>query len=239
MSSISVSAIETGIFPLGGDLAEFIVESVPREKVGERMILAVTSKIVSLAEGRIVSKRTIEKGALVRREADIYLGEAGYGCQLTIKEGLFIPSAGIDESNSAGGDYILYPDAPFESARHLWHSLRAAWNLRELGVLLTDSRTFPLRWGVTGVCLSYWGFHAVKNMVGTEDLFGRTLQMTKINRADAFAAAAVVTMGEGKECRPLAVLSGMECEFSENTDPKELRIPPADDLYMPLFRHLT
>jgi len=76
-------------------------------------------------------------------------------------------------------------------------------------------------------------------MIGTKDLFGRELQMTKINRADAFAAAAVVTMGEGKECRPLAVLKGMECEFADTTDPNELRIAPEDDLYLPLFRGLV
>ncbi len=235
---LNVRALETPFFHLHENLADFIVAAVPRELVREKIVLAVTSKIVSLAEGRIVPKASIDKASLVRREADVFLGEAGYGCMLTIKEGLFIPSAGIDESNSAGGDFILFPAKPFDSARALWGTLRARWGLSELGILLTDSRTFPLRWGVTGVCLSYWGFSAVKSMIGNKDLFGRALQMTKINRADAFAASAVVTMGEGSERRPLAVLSGMECEFTENTDPSELRIPIADDLYMPLFRQL-
>lgn len=237
-TGLTVRAVETPVFPVNGDLLSFIAESFPKELVQERMVLAVTSKIVSLAEGRIVSRKEIDKGALIRREADVFLGEAGYGCMLTIKEGLFIPSAGIDESNSAGGDFILYPAKPFESARLLWEGLRERWGVSELGILLTDSRTFPLRWGVTGVCLSYWGFRAVKSMIGTQDLFGRELQMTKINRADAFAAAAVVTMGEGRERRPLAVLTGMECEFSASTDPSELQIPLEDDLYMPLFRGL-
>jgi len=238
MSELNVRAVETPVFPLRGDLLKFISESFPKSLVQERMVLAVTSKIVSLAEGRIEAKGSIEKAELIRREADVFLGEAGYGCMLTIKEGLFIPSAGIDESNSAGGDFILYPAKPFDSARLLWEGLRKHWGLNELGILLTDSRTFPLRWGVTGVCLSYWGFRAVKSMIGTEDIFGRELQMTKINRADAFAAAAVVAMGEGRERRPLAVLTGMECEFSDHTDPSELQIPLKDDLYMPLFRGL-
>ena len=114
---------------------DFIVSSVPSDLVHEGMLIAVTSKIVSLSEGRIVPKSSIDKGALVRREADVFLGEAGYGCMLTIKEGLFIPSAGIDESNSAGGDYILFPEKPFESARLLWEGLRARWGLSELGVM--------------------------------------------------------------------------------------------------------
>lgn len=235
MSGFETKALRTELFEPGGDLLKFILASVPRAEVGERMILAVTSKIVSLAEKRLVPRESIDKTALVKREADVFLGEAGYGCMLTVKEGLFIPSAGIDESNSAGGDFILYPARPFEAARSLWEGLRKEWGLRELGVMLTDSRTFPLRWGVTGVCLSYWGFRAVKSMIGTEDLFGRQLQMTKINRADALAAAVVLVMGEGSERRPLALLRGMECEFTEATDPSELRIEPKDDLYWPLF----
>lgn len=235
MSGFSVKALETKVFSVGEDLAEFAIASVPPGEISERMVLAVTSKIVSLAEGRLVPRASIDKASLVRREADVFLGEAGYGCMLTVKEGLFIPSAGIDESNSAGGDYILYPKKPFSSAKELWEKLRAAWGVTELGVLLTDSRTFPLRWGVTGCCLSYWGFRAVHSMIGTEDLFGRPLQMTKINRADALAAAAVLVMGEGRERRPLAVLRGMDCDFAEATDPSELRIEPRDDLYWPLF----
>ncbi len=239
MSSLSVTSLPTELFPVGGNLVDFVEKNTPAAFVQERMVLAVTSKIVSLAESRLVPRAQIDKVTLVKREADVYLGEAGYGCQLTIKEGLFIPSAGIDESNSANGDYILFPRKPFESARNLWSALRERWQLREFGILITDSRTFPLRWGVTGVCLSYWGFHAVKNMIGTEDLFGRELQMTKVNRADAWAAAAVATMGEGRERRPLAVLRGMECEFTENCNPRELQIPLKDDLYYPFFRHLA
>lgn len=235
MSGFQTLAIETTLFRTGDNLAAFVKENVPRALVQERMVLAVTSKIVSLAEKRLVSRASIDKASLVKREADVFLGEAGYGCMLTVKEGLFIPSAGIDESNSEGGDYILYPADPFASARALWEALRFEWGVKELGVMLTDSRTFPLRWGVTGVCLSYWGFRAVKSMIGTEDLFGRELQMTKINRADALSAAAVLAMGEGRERRPLALLTGMECEFSQETDPSELRIEPKDDLYWPLF----
>jgi dihydrofolate synthase / folylpolyglutamate synthase len=239
MSSLEVKAIETNLFNRGDDLARFILTQIPRADIGERMILAITSKIVSLAEDRLIPRKGIEKKALVQREADIFLGEAGFGCMLTVKEGLLIPSAGIDESNSASGDYILYPEKPFESARIIWETLREAWGLAEFGIIFTDSRTFPLRWGVTGVCLSYWGFKAVKSMIGTEDLFGRQLQMTKINRADALAAAAVLLMGEGKERRPLAILRGMECEFLAKCDPRELRIEPKDDLYWPLLRSIS
>lgn len=236
MKSLKVIPIETGIFPVGGDLAGFVEAHVPRELVRERLVLAVTSKIVSLAERRLASRAEIEKASLVRRESDVFLGEVGYGCFLTVKEGLFIPSAGIDESNSESGDFILYPADPYASAQALWRALRGRWGVRELGILLTDSHTSPLRKGVTGICLSHWGFRGVRNLIGTKDLFGRELQMTKMNLADGLSAAAVMMMGEGSERQPLALLEGADAEFCETVDPAELRMPPKDDLYYPFFQ---
>lgn len=235
MTTLQVTPIQTDIFPAGGDLAEFAARHVPPSQVRERMILAVTSKIVSLAENRLVPHDSIDKAALVKQEADVFLGEVGYGCFLTVKEGLFIPSAGIDESNSAGGDYIVYPAKPYESAERLWRALRERWGIKELGILLTDSHTSPLRKGVTGICLSHWGFTAVRNMIGTRDIFGRELMMTKMNLADGLSAATVLMMGEGSEKRPLAVVHGAECEFHDVVDPEDLRMPLKDDLYYPFF----
>lgn len=235
MRTLKVTPLETRIFSLHESLADFVEAHVPRGLVRERMILAVTSKIVSLAEGRLAKRSEIDKPALVKREADVFLGEVAYGCFLTVKEGLFIPSAGIDESNSATGDFILYPHDPYASAEKLWRELRERWGLRELGVLLTDSHTSPLRKGVTGICLSHWGFRGVRNMIGSRDLFGRELQMTQMNLADGLSAAAVMMMGEGNECQPLALLEGADCEFTESVSPGELRMPPRQDLYFPFF----
>ena len=238
MKSLTIAPVTTAIFLSGpqNELANFIVENLPPEIIHDGMILVVTSKIVSLSENRLVPRDSIEKSALVVREADHNLGEIGYGTILTIKEGLLIASSGIDESNSEHGDYILYPENPFESARQLWSALRSAYNIEKLGILLTDSRTSPLRLGVTGVALAYWGFHGLQNKVGSRDLFGRQLQMTKINIADGLAAAATIVMGEGDEARPLAVISGAEVEFAAQTEPGELRIALENDLYYPFLK---
>lgn len=235
--SLKVESIQTRIFSAGEDLVPFIVEEVPASLVRNSMILAVTSKIVSLSERRLVSTKDHRKQSVVAAEADYNLGEIGYGCFLTIKHGLFIPSAGIDESNSQSGDYILYPLDPFESARQLWNQLREAWGIEKLGIIFTDSHTTPLRKGVTGISLAHWGFRGVKNMVGEKDLFGRSLQMTQVNLADGFAAAATLMMGEANECRPLAVVFAPEVVFCAETDPKEVKIPVRDDLYYPFFKN--
>jgi F420-0:gamma-glutamyl ligase len=232
---MNVQAIKTKVFEKGGDLAAFTVAHVPRELIQEKMILAVTSKIVSLSEGRLVAKAGQDKTALIRAEADEFLGELPHNCFLTVKHGVLIPTAGIDESNSASGDYILYPKDPFASASHLWASLRKAWKLKELGIVMTDSHTSPLRRGVTGVCVSYHGFLGLKNMTGTEDLFGRELRITQVNYADGLAASAVMLMGEGNECQPLAVIQDAGVVFSEKSDRSQWQIQLKDDLYYPLF----
>ena len=230
---LTVQPIKTRIFHPGQNLTHFVLESVPKPR--SRTVIAVTSKLVSLAENRVVPRDSTDKKSLVQKESDKFLGEIGHGCFLTVKHGLLIPSAGIDESNSASGDYILFPEGPYASARKLWLELREAWALPELGIVLTDSRTSPLRRGVTGICLAYWGFKGLRNLIGTPDIFGRELKMTQINLADGLAGVAVMMMGEGKETTPLALIEGAEVEFQDRTEPGEVAMPFEEDLYYPVL----
>lgn len=234
--SLHIQPLKTRLFQPQEKLLEFILEHVPQELVAEEMILAVTSKIVSAAENRFLEKSVLTKEQVIEQEAEVNLGAVGYGCFLTVKHGLFIPSAGIDESNSPGGRYILYPENPFASLQRLWEELRQCWGLKNLGLVMTDSHTTPLRKGVTGISLAHWGFQGVRSLVGTPDLFGRPLQMTSVNIADGLAAAATLMMGEANERRPLAVLKGGEVTFTEKTIPEEVKIPLREDLYYPFFR---
>jgi F420-0:gamma-glutamyl ligase len=228
---MKVTAIQTKLYKREMDLIEFVANSVPPEMIQEEMILAVTSKLASVAENRFVS-RDVDKKELVRKEADIFIGEVGYGSQLTVKHNHLILSAGIDESNSQSGDYLLYPENPFASVQALRAGLRQKWNLEHLGVMLTDSRTIPLRKGVTGFCLSYAGFQGVINKVGEQDLFGRELKMTQINVADALGAAAVLTMGEAAEQKPIAVINEIDVTFTNSNSRSEIEVPVEDDLYL-------
>lgn len=234
--SLTAVSLKTKIYKPEMDLVDFILESVPKEIVKEKMVLAITSKIVSLAEHRLVKKSEIDKVTLVKQEADVFLNEIAENIFLTIKDGLFIASAGIDESNSQDGDYILYPKDSFLSAKNLWLALREKWGLNELGIILTDSHVTPLRRGVTGVCLSYYGFKAVRSLVGEKDLFGKPLKFTSQNFADGLSATAVMLMGEAAESRPLAIIQGAEIDFCANTNPEELKMPLDEDLFYPFFK---
>lgn len=231
---LSSKPIKTKIFEKAMNLNDFIDQSLGDEKL-EGKILAVTSKVVSLAEKRLVSKEMISKDDLVVQESDHYLGKIAYDCHLTVKEGLLIASAGIDESNSQDEHFILFPQNPFQSARNIYEYLKEKRGLTNFGVILTDSHTTALRRGVVGAALAYYGFSGVKNKVGSKDLFGRELQMTSMNLADSIATAATVVMGEGDECQPLAVIE-YPVEFSVLDSNDELKIPLEQDLYEPILR---
>lgn len=229
-----IQAIKTRVFNEQEDLASFITSCIPRVK--ENSIIVVTSKIAALSEGRVVAvKSSANKKSLIKQESTFAL-KTRY-TWLTIKDGQVMASAGIDESN-ANGKLILLPQDSFATARRLRRKLGKHYAVKNLGLLITDSRTLPMRAGTTGVALGYAGFKGLKDYRGTRDLFGRVLKMSRSNVADALAAAAVLCMGEGSEQQPLALLSNTPVQFSRTTNPKELSIPVQDDLYAPLFKKL-
>jgi F420-0:gamma-glutamyl ligase len=237
MRSIQAQAIKTRIFTLGEDLAAFIIEHLPKSLLNEGTVLCVTSKLVSLSERSIVYKSDVSsKMDLVRAESDQFLSECAYGTALTIKHGILIPAAGIDESNAADDYYILFPKDPYSSARTLYERLRNHYGIREFGLIITDSHTLPLRRGVVGIGLAHFGFRATRNLIGHGDLFARPLTMTSIDVLDALSVAAVYVMGEADECSPLALVKADGLEFTESGDPSEIRIPREDDLYFPLLK---
>ena len=147
-------------------------------------------------------------------------------------------SAGIDESN-AKGKLILLPKDSFKTARNFRNTLRQKYGVKELGVLITDSRTIPLRAGVTGVAVGYAGFHGIKDYRGTPDIFGRKFKFSQTNIADGLAAAAVLVMGEGNEQQPLAMIERAPVEFCDSVNRAELRIDIQEDMYRPLFSRLS
>ena len=232
---MKVRAIKTRIFKEGENLVSFICEHIRHLK--ESSVLVITSKIVALAEKRTaVIKNTRTKEKLIRKESDLAI--LTKHVWLTIKDGMVMASAGIDESN-ANGKLILLPKDSFKTARLLRKILKRKYGLKELAVLITDSRTIPLRAGVTGVALGYAGFRGVRDYRGTRDIFGRMFQFSRTDIADSLATAAVLVMGEGAEQKPLAIITEAPVEFSDKTNRKELSINIKDDMYRPLFTHLS
>ena len=240
---MKVVAIKTSVVEpkSGRTLTSFLDEHVPT--MSEASILAITSKIVSLSEGRVVKIGDREKNELVQAEADEYIPAAlnSYGIALTIKNNLLIPNAGIDESN-AHGHYVLWPENAQKSANEIRCYLRERFRLEKVGAIITDSTTSPLKRGTLGVAIAHSGFVALKNYIGQPDIFGRPLNVTQANLRDALAAAVVAVMGEGNEQTPLAVIEDVPFIEFQTYDPtaeelQELRIAMDEDLYAPLLKN--
>lgn len=210
--------------------------------LNERSVVAVTSKIVSICEGRIVKNRSKkQKDELAKKEAEYYLEREynQYDFMITINKNIMVASAGIDESNG-NGYYILWPEDPQKSANEIRQYLVGRFNLRHVGVVITDSKLSPLRWGVTGVALSHSGFRALNSYIGKPDIFGRKMKAEKTNVADSLATAAVLTMGEGKEQKPIAVIEDLDFVAFQTKNPTKqeinnLNIALEDDVYASLI----
>ncbi len=212
-------------------------------KIKECSVLAVTSKIVSICEGRGVKIGEKNKDDLIKQEAQYFIprDQNPYHVTLTVTRNNLVAGAGIDESNG-NGYYILWPGNAFESANSIRDYLTARFNLKQVGVIITDSRTTPLRYGVTAMALSYSGFLPLKDYIGKPDIFGRPFQFEKLNIIDCLASAATVVMGEGSEQTPLAAITDLPfVEFQDrNPTPEEIesiKINLDTDLYGPLLKN--
>lgn len=222
-----------------GNICTVLDDTLP--KLEENSLVVITSKIVSILEGRTLEK-THDKKTLIKQEADYYIEEAlweKYHLLITRKENILIANSGVDESN-ANGRFILWPSKPFVTAETIWTHLRKKHALKNLGVIITDSRLTPLRWGTLGVGLAWCGFLPLNDYRGTPDIFGEPLKVTQSGILDGLAAAAVLTMGEGKEQTPLCVISEVPfVQFLDHAPTEEekqkLRIDVEDDIYSPLL----
>jgi dihydrofolate synthase / folylpolyglutamate synthase len=230
--------VHTRIFsPPQDDIYKLFKESLPLLQEGD--IVFVTSKIVSIHQGRCLKQELgVNKDDLIRQEAERYLPGSvnSAGVPLTIKEHTLIPAAGIDESN-ANGYYILWPKEVNRMAEEFCRWLKNEYSLKNLAVIITDSHTIPLRWGVMGISIGFYGLKPLKDYRGVLDIFGRQLKITQVNIVDAIAAMATLLMGEGAEQIPIVILRDTDfIEFTDKPTHKEFVIPADMDLYAPLLK---
>lgn len=239
---MNIRTIKTRPFlPPKDDLLSLIKESFPNLQLKEKSIFVITSKIVSIWQGRCLKiEEVANKDDLIKKEAEFYLERSEVPNEyvmLTMKENLLIPTAGIDESN-AKGHFILWPKKPYKTAKEIYYFLKENYHLKDLGVIISDSHCTPLRWGTTGIAIGYFGFYPLKDYRGTKDIFGREMKITQANQADGLAAASVLAMGEGREMTPIAIIEDVDfVEFKEFNpeNPNPLEIERHDDIYAPLI----
>jgi len=235
---MKITPIQTPIITVDTD-EDTLVDAIGTFSHGD--VLCITTKIISLMEGRCVPVKGTDKDALIRQQADAFLEAAPpYNITLTITKGALIPTAGIDASN-AKDNYILYPADPMASAQKLWDRIHDKTGIDQFGVILTDSHSTILRRGVTGFALAWAGFRPFYSYRGRPDVFGRPLEHTLVNIPDALAGSAVYAMGEGDERTPIARIEGAHhISFIDTLvsaeDQDLFFVEPQDDIYAPLLQ---
>jgi coenzyme F420-0:L-glutamate ligase/coenzyme F420-1:gamma-L-glutamate ligase len=240
------------VFPLEGlpeieaghDLAALLADAA--ERAGGLLdadVVVVTQKIVSKAEGRVVSLDGIEPSAKARelaadadaRHLELILQESVRIVRsrppLVIAEtrhGFVCASAGVDASNAKGaGTVVLLPLDPDASAARIRAGLRERTG-RTVGVIVSDSFGRPFRQGTTDVALGVAGLRPLLDLRGSRDRAGYELQSTQIAVADELAGAAELVLGKSGD-NPAAVVRGVDLR-GEGTG-RELVMPAERDLF--------
>jgi len=223
----------------GTSLPELLAPYVP-QRPG---VLVIAQKIVSKAEGRVVSLASVTPGPHARRLAkelekdprvlEVVLSETrrivrqGPGVLICeTHHGLICANAGVDQSNAPGPEsVILLPRDPDASARAIQQALEPG-----AGVLITDTFGRPWREGLIDVAIGIAGFHPLESCIGQRDRADRELRVTVMALADQIAAAAGMLFGKDSG-RPAVWVESDSWSPGGDGSLRDLLRDPARDLF--------
>ncbi|TFD32018.1 coenzyme F420-0:L-glutamate ligase [Cryobacterium cryoconiti] len=231
---MSVFVLEgIGEIVAGDDLAALIAGAAgSRLEHGD--ILAVTSKIISKAEGRQVAAADREQAITDETVRTVATRAFPGGVTRIVenRQGLVMAAAGVDASNTPDGTVLLLPVDPDASARALRTTLCERTGLR-LGVIITDTVGRPWREGQTDIAIGAAGVAVLDDLRGTDDAFGRRLFVTVAAVADEIAGAADLVKGKTSG-NPVAVVRGLgRLVLEPSAGPGEADAPGATRLLRP------
>jgi coenzyme F420-0:L-glutamate ligase/coenzyme F420-1:gamma-L-glutamate ligase len=233
----------------GDRLDQIILESI--SKFGKLLngdILVVAQKIVSKAEGRIVSLNNIKPSSKATKLAEqtnkdprlieVILNESNHILRseqgvviVETKNGIVCANAGIDQSNVENGDCYasLLPEDSDSSARSLRHSLKCLAGV-DIAVIITDTFGRPFREGQVNMAIGLAGISPVKSYVGKFDIYGKRLRVTEIAVVDEIASAAELQMGKIERV-PAVIVRGYDYEGKEDSSISTLLRTRERDLF--------
>ncbi|HTO56043.1 MAG TPA: coenzyme F420-0:L-glutamate ligase [Myxococcota bacterium] len=238
MTELRLRALE-GLpeIPVGDDLPARLARLVPAGPG----VLVVAQKIVSKAEGRLVSLADVVPSAAAQklaqeigkepRHTELVLREAkrvvrsAPGVLITeTKHGLVCANSGVDLSNAPGDEVaVLLPLDPDASAERIRKALGPG-----RAVIISDTFGRPWREGLVDVAIGIAGIAGLKSYIGETDRAGRELQVTVMARADQIAAAAGMLM-EKEAGTPAVWVEGVAIEGKGSL--RDLLRDPTRDLF--------
>lgn len=250
--SFSVYGLSTGILKPGDDITAAVTEAAKNSEAKGFMdgdILVLAESPLATTENRIVNLDDVEptraagilaaKYTMDERMAEVVLNECDEivggvpGYLLARRGNLYLPNAGIDESNAPVGMVTLLPKDPDASAMRIRKELLARLQT-DVAVIVIDSRTHAMRLGVSGVAIGVAGILPITDERGKTDLFGHKLQVTRRAIADNLASTAELLMGESNECIPAVLIRGYQYVRAEKA--KIESIAPEEDLFLGMMR---
>jgi coenzyme F420-0:L-glutamate ligase/coenzyme F420-1:gamma-L-glutamate ligase len=208
-------------------------------------VLVVAHKIVSKAEGAIVSldgviasdrARELAAGtdkdprhvqAVLDQSAELVRAERGVLIART-HHGFVCANAGVDASNAPAPDTLVcLPRDPDASAR----ALRAALPGRP-AVVVADSFGRAWRNGQVEVAIGVAGLRPLEDWRGRTDSVGRQLRATWIAVADEAAAAADLVRDKDSR-EPAVIVRGLDRHVTDEDGPGAAALlrPVAEDLF--------
>lgn len=247
-------AVRTGIVKIGQDITELVLESLKAEKLRleDGDVVALASKIVSYAEGRITklsdlepsekAKKLASRFSLLPEFAELILHEADeiYGgvekAVLTLKDGILTVNAGIDNKNAPKDHVILWPRNAHEHAKRLREEIvnRTA---KHVAILIVDSGLIPLRLGTNGLALAVAGFRPVIDLRQQKDIFGKQITITRHSIADDLASAAHLLMGEAAKRIPIVLIKDAPIVYNKGVHQTvDMTIPHEECIFFNALR---
>jgi len=196
----------------GDDLAELLVASIRSTGIvlEDGDVVAVTQKVVSKAEGRVVPVGEGGKAAWVAREARRIVARRGELVIAETRHGFVCANAGVDASNVEEGYVSLLPEDPDGTAERI-RAFVGQVSRAEVAVVITDTFGRPWRQGLVNVAIGCAGIPSLVDLRGTKDGIGRILDVTIVALADEIAAATGLVMGKADGV-PAAVVRGVRAE---------------------------
>ena len=230
----------------GDDLARLITGAAERAGTGlvTGDVLVVAQKVVSKAEGRVVSLAQVVPSRLAREFAETW-GKEPRQVEVVLREsrrivrmdrgviiaetthGFICANAGVDASNVPGEDRVsLLPVDPDGSAVRLRKGLEDQCGA-QVGVIVSDTFGRPWREGLTNVAIGVAGLSPLVSYIGQQDPHGHTLRVTELAVADELSAAAGLLMGK-LERIPVVLIRGYGFRSSEGRARSLVRSPERD-----------
>lgn len=214
------------------DLYKVLDQYVPPLK--EKDVLVITSKIVSIHQGRCFKKETVDKEKLVIAEAQSYFHDNDKkGRTITVVNHALAINSGVDPFN---GYYVLLPKNPNQEAKKFAQYLKKRFKISDLGIIITDSHSLPLRRGVICYAVGYYG---ISPLTTTRDI--KTYKGWTSNVVDTLASFAGLYLGESaqKHARtPMVIARDIDfVEFSDKSFDEDFFVEGKNDMYGALYKH--